>query len=304
MPLLEHLEKAIIFENIIRAGSLRKAAKELRISQPSLSRTLAILERECSSALVLRSRSGLVLTGAGQKFLNYARSLRESTETLSQDLAEESTQYRGTLSLGTYESISVYLFPFFIKKIQERQKKLKLILKTSSSAELMEELQLNRLDIAVSVNPKRHKSLIHHPLYEDNYGFFRAKSLSPHEKLTLLIVRNAADKSGKRVEDFLRSFKMQRLDWIDCAGFESVKALTLAGVGVGVLPEKVAKPLLDDGTLVQTSCTSAPKTFGQHEVALSYLKSRESDSLVMWIGNELKNFLHQKFISNRFSLRN
>ncbi len=57
---------------IARAGSINKAADNLRISQPHLSLALKELEAELAIKLLKRSHRGVTLTEAGQKFLEYA----------------------------------------------------------------------------------------------------------------------------------------------------------------------------------------------------------------------------------------
>ena len=57
------------FQVVIEFGSFTKAALELDLSQSAVSRQIASLERELGTALFIRSRSGLVLTEAGEFFL-------------------------------------------------------------------------------------------------------------------------------------------------------------------------------------------------------------------------------------------
>lgn len=291
MSLFEHLEKAIVFQKIIAAGSLRKASKDLRISQPALTRTLSILERETSSALVVRTRDGLKLTPQGHTFLEYCRSLTKLTEGLQENFHKEELKYEAVLQLGTYESIAIYFFPFFLKYLKDRQRKLKISLKTSSSSNLMEELKMNRLDMIVSVNPKPHKSVISKTLYRDTFAFYSKSSNIDSKNLSFIGVRKATDGAGKSVESYLDDFKLSKFDWIDCASFETVKALSAEGLGIAILPQRVAVPLLRQRVLVQLSLPKVPKDFGEHSVGYSYLKSRETDSAIKWVYSEMQNFL-------------
>ena len=60
----------IAFETAARLGSLSLAAKELETSQPAISRTVTQLEKQLSARLFERSRNGVSLTDAGQRFHN------------------------------------------------------------------------------------------------------------------------------------------------------------------------------------------------------------------------------------------
>ncbi len=291
MALSDHLSKTLVFQKILSAGSLRKAAKELHLSQPALSRTLAILEHELRCALVVRTREGLRPTPQGQELLAYCRKLQELTAQLEEQLGEQGLEHEVRLQLGTYESIAVYFFPFFLKHLRQRQKKLHLNLRTASSAWLMEELRMSRLDLIVSVNPKAHRSVISETLFEDCFSFYGSPSLEKNDELVLIGMKEAHAGDGQSVGDFVASTRLAQAEFIDCASIETVKALSLAGLGVGILPTRVAEPALRQRLLQSVALPRVPAEFGPHTVALSYLKSRQSDPALIWLSREMRSYL-------------
>ena len=66
---LQQLKYAL---TIARSGSINEAAKQLFISQPSLSETIRELESEVGFDIFLRSNRGIVITPEGEEFLSYA----------------------------------------------------------------------------------------------------------------------------------------------------------------------------------------------------------------------------------------
>ena len=62
------LSSLIFFESAARHGNFSKAASELQTSQPAVSRQIARLEKELSTKLFERSRSGVTLTDSGRRF--------------------------------------------------------------------------------------------------------------------------------------------------------------------------------------------------------------------------------------------
>lgn len=290
MSLEEHLEKTLVFQRLVQAGSLRKAAKELRLSQPALTRTLSILERECECALVVRTQEGLKLTPQGHSFLEYCRKIGQLTSEVVVKLKEGEEKYEAFLQMGTYESIAIYLFPFFLKYLKDHQRKLRLNLKTSSSALLMEELKMSRLDMIVSVNPQEHRSVITKTLYTDTFGFY-SKSVDYSSDAAFIGVRKAAAANGKCLSDYINDFKLSQREWIDCASFETVKALCSEGLGIAILPSRVAAPLLKQKLINKIKIPKISDGFGEHSVGFSYLKNREGDPAIQWIFREMKAFL-------------
>lgn len=79
-----------LFLRICEHGSINKAAEALRMSQPSLSRWLALLERELGSQLFVRTRQGIRLTDAGQVLAEKARPLLRQFQALKDDIGDKS----------------------------------------------------------------------------------------------------------------------------------------------------------------------------------------------------------------------
>src|SRR5215813_7154911 len=69
------------FVRVVDAGSFSSAAKQLRLGQPAVSKTIAQLEDRLGVRLLLRSTHGLMRTEAGQNFYERAkRSIEEAEE--------------------------------------------------------------------------------------------------------------------------------------------------------------------------------------------------------------------------------
>ena len=67
------LNQILYFQKVARLENYHQAAEELYISQPSLSRSMAVLESELGVALFEKKGRGVTLTKAGQLFLEHLR---------------------------------------------------------------------------------------------------------------------------------------------------------------------------------------------------------------------------------------
>ena len=67
---------------VAETGSITEAAKQLFISQPSLSNAVKEIEKEIGIAIFLRSHAGITLTKEGMEFLGYARQVIQQMELL------------------------------------------------------------------------------------------------------------------------------------------------------------------------------------------------------------------------------
>ena len=69
---------------IVETGSMNEAAKQLFITQPSLSNAVRDLEREMGIDIFIRNPKGITLTKDGVEFLSYARQVVEQTNLLEE----------------------------------------------------------------------------------------------------------------------------------------------------------------------------------------------------------------------------
>lgn len=65
-------DQLIKFKTVVECGTLSKAAEMLFVSQPALSYTISMLEKETGNMLFLREKNKLTLTAAGEILLQYA----------------------------------------------------------------------------------------------------------------------------------------------------------------------------------------------------------------------------------------
>ena len=109
---LQQLKYAL---TIADCGSMNEAAKQLFLSQPSLSETIKELEQEIGLQIFLRSNRGIVITPEGEEFLGYARQVTEQFGLLRSRYVEK--QKRETFS------VSMQHYTFAVKAFVETVKK-------------------------------------------------------------------------------------------------------------------------------------------------------------------------------------
>jgi DNA-binding transcriptional LysR family regulator len=93
-------------EAVARLRNFTLAAKELRLTQPALTRRVQALESQLNTALFVRSPTGLNLTDAGEKVLRFAQASRSLEKDLLGELADErNLELEGTIRIAGYSSI-------------------------------------------------------------------------------------------------------------------------------------------------------------------------------------------------------
>ena len=101
-------------EKVAALRSISKAAQELYISQPALTRIISNLEKELGVMLFNRSVIPLQLTYAGERFLEESRRILDIDEALRKELQEISETKRGTLSIGANYAANALWLPHIL----------------------------------------------------------------------------------------------------------------------------------------------------------------------------------------------
>jgi DNA-binding transcriptional LysR family regulator len=95
-----------VFARVARLGSFSRAGRELGLSQPSVSRIAAALEREVGAALMTRTTRAVTLTEAGSDYLARIEPLLAALEE-ADHAARGTGELRGTLRVGLSSSFAV-----------------------------------------------------------------------------------------------------------------------------------------------------------------------------------------------------
>ncbi|QJU60237.1 LysR family transcriptional regulator [Sphingomonas sp. AP4-R1] len=94
-----------LFVQIARTGSFSKGAREMRLSQPTASRIIALLEEQLGVTLFARSTRGLTLTEPGAAYLDRVRPILDSLEE-ADNFVRGSDDLRGTLRIAVSSIIA------------------------------------------------------------------------------------------------------------------------------------------------------------------------------------------------------
>ena len=103
---LQQLKYAL---TIARSGSINEAAKQLFISQPSLSETIRELESEVGFDIFLRSNRGIVITPEGEEFLSYAGQVTEQFGLLESKYIDKKTREKALVDVLKSDEIKNFI---------------------------------------------------------------------------------------------------------------------------------------------------------------------------------------------------
>lgn len=145
------------FLRVAEAGSLTAAARQLRISQPTLSRQIAELEERLGVGLFVRHGRGLALTDRGAELLSTARDLDQHAQVFLRRAAGLRAEPSGTVRISANEPIGIYVLQPCLARLRAEHPKIALELVVENSAA---NLSRREADIAVRMFRPRQPDLV------------------------------------------------------------------------------------------------------------------------------------------------
>jgi DNA-binding transcriptional LysR family regulator len=246
------LHQLRIFWAVAHSPSLTRAAKQLGLTQPSLSQQIAKLESSLGGKLFDRVNNQLVITDAGRFLLRKAeRILAEADEAVA-GLAEFQLGRRGRLAVGALASLGRCLLPEAYRIASARMPKLELDIHELAPGEAIEQLYGRNLQIAVisaySIANNR-ISFNKIELGSDPYvlavprglDLATARSLEELDEparavMSRCIEFNFGNQHNQRVEDWYRRHLGRFEPVARCRTYEAALAMVEHGIGVALVP--------------------------------------------------------------------
>ncbi|MDF1792703.1 MAG: LysR family transcriptional regulator [Thalassobaculaceae bacterium] len=134
-------------------GSLKKAAGQMNLTQPTLSRRIQRLEDVLGVILFLRSPSGLTPTAYGHALARRARLVVQEIELARREMARIRTAAGGSVAFGASPGVAVGWLPAALDRLAHRHPDTNLTVVESVSESLVDQVIERRIDFAVCTAP-------------------------------------------------------------------------------------------------------------------------------------------------------
>ena len=271
-----NLELYKVFYTVAKSGSLTKAAEELFISQPAVSRSIKQLETQLGVSLFTRTHRGMQLSAQGGKviFDEVERALK-LLETAKSRIAEMKTSATGTLRIGASDTIFEYFLADKIVAFHERFPSVKIDLLADFTPDTIEKLKADKCDVAFVNLPITPDSEL--KLYGNcmrlNDVFIAGEKFAQlkDEKLPLgklkkypLILMDKNTVARRSLDNFFNSLGVELPPSIEVGSWDLMKRLVTRGMGIGVIPREYITQQLEDETLfeVETDVALPARSIG------------------------------------------
>lgn len=151
--------------------NISKAAKELGLAQPQLTKSLQSLEHELDILLFERTNRGLVMTAQGKEFLSKANQMKSSWIQ-----SFESSQNFGLFRVGCHPVIGYSYVPKILKVLSQHFPQMDVSYAESNSKEISHQISRGQFELGIAADPSRLNGLVLHQIAEDQVVLYQAGS--------------------------------------------------------------------------------------------------------------------------------
>ncbi len=141
------------FVAVADEGSFTRAADNLGVSQPTLSKQIQALENSLGTRLLVRDRAGIELTSAGEALLPHAQRILIEAENATRSVHEVASLQRGRVRMGATPSMVEGLLAPVLTRFRAEHPAIDLEVHEAGSRDLTAELSTGRIDVALLIVP-------------------------------------------------------------------------------------------------------------------------------------------------------
>lgn len=235
------------YREIVKQGSISKAAEILNIAQPPLSQLLKKLEDELGTTLIFRYRKKWKLTETGHLLYNYAEQVLNQMEAVKQEIHELESGNTGIVRIGVSTACSNILIDF-IMKFHTNYPKVKITIFSGNSEEILKKLIQKEIDLAFALKPNRNERFDIKVLKKQPAILIIPKiwanSFTDHPTLEMLaeypFIMLGAMEGHSFYENIIETFEKNNLKpniTIECKDIAMAVALVIKGLGISIIPQ-------------------------------------------------------------------
>lgn len=234
------------FIAITETASFSQAAEQLYVTQPAISKRIALLEEELDSKLFDRIGRQISLTESGRKLLPRALRIIREIEDSKREIRDLSGDISGTLSIAISHHIGLHRLPPVLKQFSLHYPEVSLDIGFKDSEAAHDDVLHGRLELAVvTLAPKAIKKIHSEEIWPDPLAFAvandhpLASTKSPNLELLSqhpAIIPGDATYTGQLIKDMFSTHHFKLNTLMATNYLETIKMMVSIGLGWSVLP--------------------------------------------------------------------
>lgn len=259
-----NLKQLEAFVQIADSGSFSKAAKDLFLTQPTISAHISTLEKELNTRLFVRNTKEVRLSDSGKLLYEYAKQMTILQKKIEDAFAVREEKAHQCLTIAASTIPAQYLLPGILARFNEKYPNQQFKILESDSAKVVEQVVNNTVDIGFTGTVIDKRLCKYIPFYQDELVVITPnteKYLALQQQNTnatwvaqeALIMREAGSGTRKEAEKQLRRIGVNPTKLNVIASMESTEAIKRAvsnGMGISVISKLAVEEEVEKGSLL------------------------------------------------------
>ena len=287
-----------VFYTVANAGNISKAAAELFISQPAISKSIRKLEQSLDVTLFSRNSRGVQLTEEGEVLYDYVQRAFYALQTGEAQLKKINDLGIGHLHIGVSTTLCKYMLLPYLKEFVAAHPHIRITIDCQSTNHTLHLLKENKIDLGLIGRPER----LHHihfdslgeiedifvstQSYLDNLSLRTSRKDDLFKSATLMLL-DKENMTRQYIDDYLSLYHIETNNTLEVSTMDLLIEFAKTGLGVACVIRQFVENELKDGTLVNIPL-EAP--LHKREIGFAYLENIQQTSAV----KEFIQFYRQK----------
>lgn len=258
----QNLASYRIFYAVANAGNISRAAKELYISQPAISKSIQKLEESVGTPLFTRSSRGVTLTPEGELLYSHVKSAFETLNEGEEKLRRSIQLGIGHLTIGVSSTLCKYMLLPYLKDFIKQHPYINISISCQSTNHTLKLLEEEKIDIGLIGKPDSLKNIQFYPLAEiedifvathDYLRNLKSRGVSSDTILqnATLMLLDKENMTRQYIDDYLLDNQITVQDSIEISSMDLLIEFSKISLGVACVIRDFVKEELKSGLLVE-----------------------------------------------------
>lgn len=252
-----------IFYTVAKLGNISRAANELYISQPAISKAIQKLEASLGATLFHRSSRGVILTEEGNQLYTRVKTAFESLKKGEEEVQRMKCLGIGQLRIGVSTTLCKYLLLSYLKDFVEQYPHIKIIIQCQSTFDTVKLLEDDKIDIGLIGKPEHLKHLSFSPVASiqdtfvatrNYYENLKIRSETDHIDILQegnLMLLNEENITRRYVEQYFQRQGIKVHQVLEVSNMDLLIEFAKIGIGIACVIKEFVMDELQNGNLME-----------------------------------------------------
>ncbi len=252
--------RLLAFYQVVQKNSFSKAAEEMNLTQPAISKQIKTFEEELNTKLLDRTSGGVELTPAGKVVFHYTENILKEIQKLKNELSLLSEAHQGELHLGASTTAAQYILPPLLARYKQVNPNISITLLNENSSRIEQLLIAGQINLGIIEGLPKNNELEYTPFLNDELvaivhqssKYYKLDTISMKKLQQIpLVIRENGSGTLEVLKHYLHENQVQWSDLniaMQLGSTESIKLYLQSADAIGIVSIRaISKDILLNG---------------------------------------------------------